>query len=154
MLLAEKFRGGEGAAQFALLFERLSDRVHQFAASQAGQGNGPLDRWAGAWETLQRLPREVAAVPARLPAARSTSLRGAGVPNSASCAWVAVLRSDGRGAPGAGGVSAKSGGITSGAWRCTANSSGRSRLNSPPPPQPDSMAEAPARIRMAVDLRM
>jgi DNA polymerase-3 subunit delta' len=59
MLLAEKFRGGEGAAQFALLFERLSDRVHQFATSQAGQGHGPLDRWAGAWETLQRLPREV-----------------------------------------------------------------------------------------------
>ena len=59
LALAEKFRGGEGAAQFALLFERLSDRVHQFATGQAGQGIGPLDRWAGAWETLQRLPREV-----------------------------------------------------------------------------------------------
>lgn len=59
LALADKFRGGEGAAQFALLFERLSDRVHAFATGQAGQGVGGLDRWASAWETLQRLPREV-----------------------------------------------------------------------------------------------
>lgn len=59
LALADKFRGGEGAAQFALLFERLSDRVHRFATGQAGQGVGGLDRWASAWETLQRLPREV-----------------------------------------------------------------------------------------------
>lgn len=57
--LAESFRGGEGAARFALLFERLSDRVHGFATDQAGHGAGGLDRWAAAWETLQRLPREV-----------------------------------------------------------------------------------------------
>ena len=60
--LAETFRGGEGAARFALLFERLSDRVHDFATDQAGQGTGGLDRWAAAWETLQRLPREVEAL--------------------------------------------------------------------------------------------
>ncbi len=60
--LAETFRGGEGAARFALLFERLSDQVHDFAADQAGQGTGGLDRWAAAWETLQRLPREVEAL--------------------------------------------------------------------------------------------
>ena len=60
--LAETFRGGEGAARFALLFERLSDRVHDFATDQAGQGMGGLDRWAAAWETLQRLPREVEAL--------------------------------------------------------------------------------------------
>ena len=57
--LAESFRGGEGAARFALLFERLSDRIHRFATDQAGQGVTDLDRWASAWETLQRLPREV-----------------------------------------------------------------------------------------------
>ncbi|WP_293902871.1 DNA polymerase III subunit delta' [Phenylobacterium sp.] len=57
--LAEGFRGGEGAARFAVLFERLSDRVHRLAADRAGQGIGALDRWAQAWETLQRLPREV-----------------------------------------------------------------------------------------------
>lgn len=60
--LAEKFRGGEGPAQFSLLFERLSDRVHALAADRAAQGLGALDRWAQAWETLQRLPREVEAL--------------------------------------------------------------------------------------------
>jgi len=60
--LADRFRGGEGAAQFNLLFDRLSERVHGFAAERAGQGAGGLDRWAQAWETLQRLPREVEAL--------------------------------------------------------------------------------------------
>ena len=60
--LTEKFRGGEGAAQFALLFERLADRVHGLATYRASEGIGRLDRWAQAWETLQRLPREVEAL--------------------------------------------------------------------------------------------
>jgi len=60
--LADRFRGGEGAAQFNLLFDRLSERVHGFSAERAGQGVGGLDRWAQAWETLQRLPREVEAL--------------------------------------------------------------------------------------------
>ena len=60
--LAEKFRGGEGSAQFQLLFQRLADRVHALATDRAGQGIGPLDRWADAWETLQRLPREADAL--------------------------------------------------------------------------------------------
>jgi len=60
--LAERFRGGEGPAQFNLLFERLADRVHTLATDRAGQGVGALDRWAEAWETLQRLPREVEAL--------------------------------------------------------------------------------------------
>jgi DNA polymerase-3 subunit delta' len=60
--LADRFRGGEGQAQFNLLFDRLSERVHRFAAERAGQGVGGLDRWAQAWETLQRLPREVEAL--------------------------------------------------------------------------------------------
>lgn len=60
--IAEKFRGGEGPAQFALLFDRLADRVHRLSVDQASQGFGRLDPWAQAWETLQRLPREVEAL--------------------------------------------------------------------------------------------
>lgn len=60
--LADRFRGGEGPAQFNLLFERLAERVHAQTSTWAGQGAGPLDRWAQAWETLQRLPREVEAL--------------------------------------------------------------------------------------------
>ena len=60
--LAEKFRGADGPAQFALLFDRLSDRVHGLATDRAAQGVGALDRWAQAWETLQRLPRDVEAL--------------------------------------------------------------------------------------------
>jgi DNA polymerase-3 subunit delta' len=59
--LADRFRGGEGQAQFNLLFERLSERVHGFAVERVGEG-ADLDRWAQAWETLQRLPREVEAL--------------------------------------------------------------------------------------------
>ncbi len=60
--LADRFRGAEGALQFNLLFERLSDRIHAQSLSRAREGRGGLDRWAQAWETLQRLPREVEAV--------------------------------------------------------------------------------------------
>jgi len=60
--IAEKFRGGEGQAQFNLLFDRLADRVHRLTTDQAAQGYGRLDRWAQAWETLTRLPREVEAL--------------------------------------------------------------------------------------------
>lgn len=60
--LADKFRGGEGQAQFNLLFDRLAERVHGFTVDRAGQGTLAVDRWAQAWETLQRLPREVEAL--------------------------------------------------------------------------------------------
>jgi DNA polymerase-3 subunit delta' len=60
--LADGFRGGEGAAQFALLFDLLAERVHALVADRARQGIGGLDRWAAAWETLQRLPREAEAL--------------------------------------------------------------------------------------------
>ena len=60
--LADRFRGGEGANQFNLLFERLAERVHARILAQASERHGGLDRWAAAWETLQRLPREVEAV--------------------------------------------------------------------------------------------
>lgn len=62
LAISDSFRGGEGAQHFALLFERLSARVHALAASRAREGFGSLDRWAEAWETLQRLPREVEAL--------------------------------------------------------------------------------------------
>ncbi|WP_293477583.1 DNA polymerase III subunit delta' [Phenylobacterium sp.] len=62
LALADSFRGGEGPARFSLLFERLSDRVHGLARDRAAEGFGALDRWAEAWETLQRLPREVEAL--------------------------------------------------------------------------------------------
>ncbi len=60
--LTDKFRGGEGPTAFALLLDRLADRVHAIATDRAAQGIGPLDPWAGAWETLSRLPREVEAL--------------------------------------------------------------------------------------------
>jgi DNA polymerase-3 subunit delta' len=60
--LADRFRGAEGQAQFNLLFERLAERVRTQVSDRAAQGQGRLDRWAQAWETLQRLPREVEAL--------------------------------------------------------------------------------------------
>jgi DNA polymerase-3 subunit delta' len=60
--LADRFRGGEGQAQFNLLLDRLAERIHGLVVDRAGQGIGALDRWAQAWETLQRLPREVEAL--------------------------------------------------------------------------------------------
>lgn len=62
LLLADRFRGAEGQAQFSLLFDRLAERVHGLAIDRAAQGIGALDRWARAWETLQRLPREAEAL--------------------------------------------------------------------------------------------
>jgi len=59
--LADRFRGGEGQAQFNLLFERLAERVHAQTTDRARPG-AALDRWAQAWETLTRLPREVEAL--------------------------------------------------------------------------------------------
>ena len=36
--------------------------MHGLATYRASEGIGRLDRWAQAWETLQRLPREVEAL--------------------------------------------------------------------------------------------
>lgn len=62
LALAESFRRPDSIPQFLLLFERLADRVHRLATHRAGEGIGGLDRWAAAWETLQRLPREAEAL--------------------------------------------------------------------------------------------
>jgi len=60
--LADRFRGGQGQLHFNLFFERLAERVRAQVADRAQAGTGRLDRWAQAWETLQRLPREVEAL--------------------------------------------------------------------------------------------
>jgi len=62
--LADAFRGGEGAARFALLMERLADRVHAAAMGQglAGAGGAALDAWARAWARLDSLPGEAEAL--------------------------------------------------------------------------------------------
>lgn len=58
LALTETFRGGEGAERFALLLDRLAARVHERASLGAAAGEGRLDPWATAWESLQRIPRE------------------------------------------------------------------------------------------------
>ena len=63
MALAEGFRGHEGARRFEILFERLADRVRVMSVENAMAGDtGGLDRWAGAWQRLISIPREVEAV--------------------------------------------------------------------------------------------
>lgn len=59
LALSERFRGGEGAVQFSLLFDRLAARVHDITVARTGEPAARLDLWAQAWETLRRLPREV-----------------------------------------------------------------------------------------------
>ena len=59
LALTDRFKGGEGAANFALFMERLGERVHVLARERAGEGRGGLDPWAQAWERLTALPREV-----------------------------------------------------------------------------------------------
>jgi DNA polymerase-3 subunit delta' len=59
LALADGFRGGEGAQRFELLLDRLADRIHAMALSQAAAGLADgLDRWAQAWEMISRLPAE------------------------------------------------------------------------------------------------
>jgi len=58
--LSDRFRGGEGAARFSLLMERLAARVHEAAVGRAldGGADPALDAWAVAWRRLGDLPRE------------------------------------------------------------------------------------------------
>jgi DNA polymerase-3 subunit delta' len=57
--LADKFRGGEGAARFALLMELLAEQAR--AAAHARQGVA-ADRCAAAWARFSALPGEVEAL--------------------------------------------------------------------------------------------
>ena len=61
LALTDRFRGGEGAANFSLFLERLAERVHEMARERASARIGGLDPWAQAWERLTALPREVEA---------------------------------------------------------------------------------------------
>lgn len=58
--IAESFRGGEGAARFALLIDRIADHLRAAAVAEVGVGS-PIDadRRAALWEQLTRLPPEV-----------------------------------------------------------------------------------------------
>jgi DNA polymerase-3 subunit delta' len=62
-LLADSFRGAEGAERFNILFDRLAERVRAMASARvlAGEGEG-LEGWLEAYETLSELPRQVEAV--------------------------------------------------------------------------------------------
>lgn len=63
LALADTFRGGEGAARFELLFDRLADQVHAMTTRLAATGSSPaLDRWAAVWERLSRWPGEAEAI--------------------------------------------------------------------------------------------
>lgn len=63
LALADSFRGAEGAARFALVFERLNDQIHAMAVrdSEAGRDAG-LDRWATAWTALNQLAADTEAL--------------------------------------------------------------------------------------------
>ena len=57
--LADGFRGGEGATRFALLIERLCDRIASAVRDPALPASPGRTRWAEAWGRLNRLPDEV-----------------------------------------------------------------------------------------------
>lgn len=63
LALADSFRGGDGAARFALVFERLVEQVHEMAVadSLAGRAQG-LDRWAEAWSGINRIAADTEAL--------------------------------------------------------------------------------------------
>ena len=63
LALADSFKGGEGAARFELLFDRLADQIHAMATGMAGDRvPAGLDRWAAAWESLVAWPGQAEAI--------------------------------------------------------------------------------------------
>ncbi|MBV9996571.1 MAG: DNA polymerase III subunit delta' [Caulobacteraceae bacterium] len=74
--LADRFRGPEGQARFALLMDRLAAALHQRTMAAVEGGRGALDPWAEAWETLSALPGEVEALNLDRGDAFFTALRG------------------------------------------------------------------------------
>ena len=62
LALAGQFRGAEGAARFALLFERLAEHVQAIIEAEAGRGDASLGLWLDAWDRLVSLPGEAEAV--------------------------------------------------------------------------------------------
>jgi DNA polymerase-3 subunit delta' len=57
--LADKLRGGEGAARFALLMELLAEQARTAALTREGRA---AERWAAAWARFTSLPEEVEAL--------------------------------------------------------------------------------------------
>ncbi|HEX8569194.1 MAG TPA: DNA polymerase III subunit delta' [Caulobacteraceae bacterium] len=62
MALTDRFRGGEGAARFALLTSLLAEHVRAAATVAAERGGPAADRIAAGWERLSGLPGEVEAL--------------------------------------------------------------------------------------------
>jgi DNA polymerase-3 subunit delta' len=62
LVLADRFRGAEGQARFALLMDRLAAALHERAVTAAREGRGALDRWAEAWEMVSAIPGEAEAL--------------------------------------------------------------------------------------------
>ena len=63
LAMTDGFRGGEGAARFELLLERMADQIRVMAQETAAQASpASLDGWAQAWESLVRLPVEAEAL--------------------------------------------------------------------------------------------
>ena len=60
--VADRFRGADGMGVFNLMIDRLSARSHALATDRAQAGQGSLAGWAEAWDSLQRLRRDVEAV--------------------------------------------------------------------------------------------
>jgi DNA polymerase-3 subunit delta' len=56
MSLSESFRGGEGAARFALLIDRLLDAAH---ARATGSDAAAAARWAELWSRIAAMPSRV-----------------------------------------------------------------------------------------------
>ena len=63
LALADSFRGAAGAERFAILCDRMAERIHNSATERAlaGEREG-LDAWAEAFEFLAQLPGRVEAV--------------------------------------------------------------------------------------------
>ena len=58
--LVDRFRGGEGAQTFALLLERLGERLR--AAALSASDAGAAQAWAGLWKRTAELPGRVEAL--------------------------------------------------------------------------------------------
>ena len=58
--LADSFRGGEGAQHFALLLERLGEKLH--AAALAASNPGAAAAWSELWRRVGELPGRVEAL--------------------------------------------------------------------------------------------
>lgn len=57
--LADKLKGGEGSARFALLLELLAEQARRLAVTRAGDAPPQAERAAAAWARWRNLPLEV-----------------------------------------------------------------------------------------------